>query len=377
MIEINTLTVFLLSFTTLYIFSAFYLIMQHHPKVVNNSQKYKISILLAVRNEEKYLKMCLQALANQDYNTSLYDVFILDDNSNDNSAAIAKDFCGSHHNFHYMLIKEQQSGLKGKMNVLAQGLIRQNCDLVLITDADCLVPTSWISGITAYFDEKTGLVGALTSLTPLSDMNLTYKEKLFHKIQALDWLFLQAVARLSSNAGKPVTVLGNNFAFSLKAYRETGGFEKIGFSITEDYALLKAIEKTGRWEIKHINDPRAAIFSYPLDSLKDFFMQRLRWIKGGRSARPWAYFLMSTSFVTHILLLIALITNPGNILNLLALISIFLMDYQTVKSNIKKVKSNQLKPLFILFELFYMIYTLLFSVYFLFPVKIGWKGRKL
>ena len=377
MTEINILTTFLLSFTTLYIFSALYLLIQRHPKIVKNSKKYRISVLLAVRNEEKYLNKCLQALANQDYNTSLYDVFILDDNSNDNSAAIAKDFCGSHHNFHYMLIKEQQSGLKGKMNVLAQGLIGQNCDLVLITDADCLVPPSWINGITAYFDENTGLVGALTSLTPLPNMNLTYKENLFHRIQALDWLFLQAVARFSSNAGKPLTVLGNNFAFSLKAYRETGGFEKIGFSITEDYALLKAIEKTGRWKIKHINDPQAVIFSYPLDSLKDFFLQRLRWIKGGRSARPWAYFLMTTSFLTHFLLLITLITNPGNIFNLLSLISIFLMDYQTVKSNIKKIKSDQLKPFFILFELFYMIYTLLFSLYFLFPLKIGWKGRKL
>ncbi len=377
MIEMNIITVLLLLFTAIYIVSALYLLMQRHPRQVNAAAKYKISVLLAVRNEENYLLKCLQSLSNQDYDQTLYDVFILDDNSDDNSAVIAQEFCKDKQNFHYTKIENRIAGLNGKMNVLAQGLKEQNCDLILITDADCIIQPTWISAMASYFDEKTGLVSALTSLAPMGEINPGSKEKLFHKVQALDWFFLQAVARLSSNAGKPVTVLGNNFAFNLNAYQQTGGFEKIGFSITEDYALLRAIEETEQWTIKHINDARAAIFSYPLDTFGEFFLQRLRWIKGGRSANVWAYFLMTTSFIAHFFILAAMFINPVNIFTILSLLSILLTDYLIIKSNIKQLGLNGLKVYFILFELFYIFYTLLFSLYFLFPVKVSWKGRKL
>ncbi len=377
MTEINMLTTFLLSFSALYVLSALYLLSIRHPKKTNNSKKYKVSVLIAVRNEENFLRGCLQALSEQDYDSEMYDVFILDDDSSDRSAIIAKTFCDNFHNFHYTRIEKQHAGLKGKMNVLAQALQKLKGDLVLITDADCIVPPTWIDSITAYFDDNTGLIGSLTSLYPFAGIQSNQTEKVFHIVQTLDWFFLQAIARFSGNAGKPITVLGNNFAFNLKAYHETGGFEKIGFSVTEDYALLRAIEKSGRWQIKYINDPRAAIFSYPLNSFKAFFLQRLRWIKGGKTTRPWAYFLMLTSFIAHLLLLITLIINPLNPLTILLLFFVFISDYQTIKGSLEKLKLNKLKTYFILFEGFYIIYTLLFSVYFLFPVKIKWKGRAL
>ncbi len=377
MIEINAITLLLFIFSVIYLFSAAYLISRHHPNPRINRKPIKIAVLIAVRNEENHLGDCLKSLENQQYEKDLYDVIILDDESQDTSPSIAKEFCERNSNFHFKNIKKQRNNLSGKMNVLAQGLSELECDLVLITDADCIAPASWINTITSYFDNKTGLVGALTSLSPPNGIIPSYKNKFFQKIQTLDWFFLQSVARYSSNAGKPVTVLGNNFAFSLKAYREVGGFETIGFSITEDYALLKAIEKTGHWEIKHINDAGAIIFSYPLNTLREFFQQRMRWIKGGKSARPWGYFLMTTSFITHTLILLSLISGQFNIFNLVSILMVFLIDYQTIKNDIKKSKLNSLKPYFILFELFYILYTIFFSVYYLFPIKINWKGRDL
>jgi len=377
MIEIDTITLLLFVFSLVYLLSAAYLLSRPHPHPDTIEKSVKIAVLIAVRNEEKYLSGLLKSLENQNYRKNIYDVFILDDDSNDASPTIAKTFCERNTNFHLKTIKRQMNNLTGKMNVLAQGLSELECDLVLITDADCITPPNWIKTFASYIDKKTGLIGALTSLSPVNDINPDYKNKLFQKIQTLDWYFLQSVARKSSNAGKPVTVLGNNFAFSLKAYREVGGFESIGFSITEDYALLKAIEKTGHWDIKHMNDPGAIIFSYPLNTLKEFFLQRMRWIRGGKSARPWGYFLMTTSFITHTLILLALILGQFNTISILSIFTILIIDYQTIRDDIKKSKLKNLKPYFIFFELFYILYTIFFSIYFLFPFKVNWKGREL
>jgi cellulose synthase/poly-beta-1,6-N-acetylglucosamine synthase-like glycosyltransferase len=377
MTMIDVITIGLCLFSLLYILSSLYLLRQRHPEQQNSKSNRRVNVLIAARNEERNLRNCLLSLTKQDYPHELYHVTILDDDSQDATAEIARYFCKTQTNFHYKHIKNTIGNLKGKMNALAQGLADLEGDIVLITDADCIVPPTWIKTMVSYFDKSTGLIGALTSLTPLQWTKAPVKDTLFHKIQTLDWFFLQAVARLSSNAGKAVTVLGNNFGFSLQAYRETGGFEEMGFSITEDYALMRAIERIGSWSIKHINDPNAAIFSYPLDNLKGFILQRLRWIKGGKSARPWAYFLMGTSFITHLLIITAFVLIPVNPITLLSFLLIVFTDYQTTKSNLDSSHLEYLKNYFILFEIFYILYTVLFAVYFALPLKVVWKNRRL
>ncbi len=359
-----------------YFFTALYLMSQKSPDKTEQSNLPEISVLVAMRDEEKNIYPCLQSLAGQNYPTHLFRVIIIDDRSADNSAAIAEEFVKRNENFQLIHIREDLDGLYGKMNALSQALEQVDSEIVLITDADCIAPKSWIRTYASYFNRNTGMTGGLTTLVPLEFMGVRDDSvPLFAKIQAIDWLFLQSIASGTSNAGKPVTILGNNFGFRMAAYRETGGFKKLGFSITEDFALMKAIEKTGNWKIKHTQDIDNTVFSSPVKTLKDFYHQRQRWISGGKSSRPWGYFLMAQSLLAHISLILVFSFSQWNAGAGAGIGLILGIDYLLIKQQTRRLNIKYLNRYFIHFEIFYILYTVIFGVLFFLPTKIIWKNR--
>ncbi|NOX88068.1 MAG: glycosyltransferase, partial [Calditrichaeota bacterium] len=258
-----------LIFAILYLTIALILLAFPQPKARKVKARVRVAVLIAMRNEQEYIADCLTSLSRQDYDPAFFDVFILDDRSADRSPEIARKFTRRFSNFHLISVKNDLPGLKGKMNVLAQGLKLIDHELVLITDADCAAPKTWISRMVSYFSPGVGMVGALTVLYPFDEIAVSDPQKnLFAKVQALDWIFLQTLASANSNAGKPITILGNNFAFRKKTYEQVGGFEAIGFSVTEDFALMEAVRKKTSWKIIHTLDPENSIYSHPSPDLR-------------------------------------------------------------------------------------------------------------
>lgn len=363
-------------FVLIYILTAIRLKRAVHPVPSPTAVFPEIAVLIAMRDEEARIEHCLAALERQSYPKEHFQVLIIDDQSSDRSPEIVADYVNRNAHFKMMRIENQKPGLKGKMNALACALEQTECEIVLITDADCIVPPDWVQRYTAYFGPESGLVGGLTLLYPMPgqkvpDLRYTF----FHKLQAVDWLFLQIVSAKTSHAGRPVTVLGNNFGFRKEAYDDVGGFENIGFSVTEDYALMNAIKRTGRWQIHHTLDPLNTIFSFPLDTVRAFFHQRKRWVIGGKRADFHTYFLMMLTTITHFILMVSLFT-PGNFLWKGGLWAVVLIsDYRILVPELKRLKLNFLKRYFPAFEVFYFIYTVFFALLALLPSRVAWKGR--
>ncbi len=346
------------------------------PQAITPRSRPRVAVLVAMRNEEEHIGACLNALAHQTYPEDHYEVFVLDDRSEDRSAAIAAEFARRFDFLHVRAVTEDRNGLHGKMNALSQGLHSVEHDLVLITDADCVVPETWIETMVSYFDEHTGMVGGLTVLFPFDTLTVpAAPTSMWAKIQALDWIFLQAMAAANSRFGKPITILGNNFGFRTAAYREVGGFEALGFSVTEDFALMEALRKRTNWKVRHTLDKKSAIYSRPVPTIKDFFAQRLRWVKGGRRARPWGIFILGFSVLAHSLVAAGVVLTGENPLSWLALLLLPATDALIIAPVLKKLRLQKLWPAFPLFEAFYFIYLWVFSIVFFWPFKVRWKGR--
>ncbi len=360
-----------------YIFIALYLLSHSPPKKVMHQHLPGTAILIAVRNEEEYIEGCLTSLKNQDYPKEKYDVYIINDRSTDKSPEIVRRFIEYNENFHLINITEDKHGLKGKMNALAQALEQADREWVLITDADCIVPAGWIKGFAGCFAEDTAMVGGLTMLEPPPEIRSDdTQNSIFSKVQALDWLFIQTIASASSFAGKPISILGNNFAFRLDAYRQVGGFEKIGFSVTEDFALMQSFVKNLDKKIIYITGPENTIFSYPQKTVKEFFQQRRRWISGGRNASLWSYFVSGISIAAHLLMLLTFLFQQWHLMSATGIGLIIGIDYFIISRQLKKLNMDRLKKYFLLWEVFYLMYLLIFSVLYLIPKKVSWKGRE-
>jgi cellulose synthase/poly-beta-1,6-N-acetylglucosamine synthase-like glycosyltransferase len=52
----------------------------------------KISVIIPARNEEEYIRSCLDSLVAQSYPTPLFEVLVVDDHSTDNTAAIILNY---------------------------------------------------------------------------------------------------------------------------------------------------------------------------------------------------------------------------------------------------------------------------------------------
>ena len=367
---IETFTIFFLLIASVYVITGILMHIGLSKKHETNSVKKQVTILIAARNEEKLLPRCLESISNLEYPAQLMEVYVLNDHSDDNTVDIAQRYAKKYTHFHLINITETIPGLKGKMNALCQGIENTNNEIILVTDADCIIPPNWIDTYVSLFSTDTGLIGGMTLLTMGKK-----RESLFDKIQALDWIFLLSVASGTAGIGLPVTVLGNNFAFRRKAYEDVGGFRKIGFSVTEDMALLKEISKNTKWKIRYPLLKDNAIYSNPIKEISEFYHQRKRWAQGGINSSFWGYLLMSISFLTHLFILFTVIFATWDRLVGGLLIMLILVDASLVSRLLNRFRLKKLLWYFPLFEVFYIFYTTIFAAVFFLPLKINWKNR--
>jgi len=333
-------------------------------------RKPHVTILVAVRNEEKNLPFCLESLGKQTYPADCLQIILLNDRSSDASRQILLNYTERFSYMRLIDITEDQNGLKGKMNVIAQGMDHVKGEIILITDADCRVPETWVSEMVTYFADSVGLVCSLTVIE-----HFVKKSELFGYIQTLDWLFLQTIAAGTAGINLPVSVLGNNYGFRKTAYDQIGGFRKIGFSLTEDMALLIAIAKYTTYEIVYPLNRRSMIQSLPLNHIHDFLQQRKRWLSGGLKAPLWGWVLMLTSFLVHLFIMINLLMFNFNIPVFCSLFLILGIDFSLLWRQMLKSGIIKIKRYFIAFEIFYIFYTIVLAIAIVFPGKIHWKER--
>ena len=95
-----------------------------------------VSVLLCVRNEEKYIGSCIKSILSQTYED--FEVIIVDDMSNDHTQTIIKEFDDERIRY---FRNEEWYGIAKSRN---RGLKHAKGEYVFFTDGDCRVPHSWI-----------------------------------------------------------------------------------------------------------------------------------------------------------------------------------------------------------------------------------------
>ena len=88
--------------------------------------------------------------------------------------------------------------------------------------------------------------------------------------------------------------LGTILFLGKKAYDEIGGYRKIKFSVTEDFALFKAIAFSGKWSYRFPMDELTLVETLPVESLKEIFSQRKRWGTGGKDTGFFGFLTLAT-----------------------------------------------------------------------------------
>ncbi|GAB4300910.1 MAG: glycosyltransferase [Ignavibacteriaceae bacterium] len=331
----------------------------------DTSELKSISVIVAARDEENNILRCLRSLDQLIYPENKLEIIIVDDKSTDNTGKIIDDFIKDKNRFKKIITRKEIGWLKGKTNALANAIEIANGEIILTTDADCEVNPNWALTIASYYTGNVAVVNGFTTQEVIGG---------FSGMQAIDFIYLLTVASGTINLDHPISCIGNNMSYLRKVYFEVGGYESLPFSVTEDFNMLNAIHKLGKYKIIMPLDKESLVVSKPCSSVRELFHQKKRWAVGGLRVPFRGYVVMFWGFTTNLLVLLLpfffstvwlYLTSFKIIIDLLVLYPVH--KELGIKSKLKY---------FIHFQLYYLIYVVAIPFVLLISRKVFWKGRK-
>jgi cellulose synthase/poly-beta-1,6-N-acetylglucosamine synthase-like glycosyltransferase len=323
-----------------------------------------VSVVIAARNEEHNIVDCLRSLTDQTYPSDRFEVIVANDNSTDGTQLVCTEYARAHPQVSCFETKQDEH-LRGKANALAQAIDRARGEIIMITDADCVVPRSWIEETVRRYDPTVGIMGGMT---------LQFATNHFEGMQSLDWAYLLGIAAASVGLRNPLSTIGNNLSFRKEAYEAVGGYRKIPFSVTEDYTLFQAITRSGRWAYRYPLDPALLVMSKPCPTFVDLRRQKQRWGTGGLDMKLSGFFIMAIGFATHCFIPFVAVTSSFSWASFAALLKLS-SDYFFLHNVLSRVGRLDLLKYFYSFQLYYWLYVIVLPFLVFFGGKVIWKGR--
>jgi len=336
----------------------------HYPS--DRNYHPTVAIIIAARNEEENIGLCLASMVALRYPQNLLEIVVVDDRSTDNTAAIVRSYADRYSRVRLVTALPGNGHMHGKTNAVAQGIEATRGEILLFTDADCVVPQDWVGETVKYYaDDSIGIVAGFTDLKG---------NGWFGEMQTLDWFFLFSVAAATVRLHFPVTAVGTNLSVRRRAYEETGGYRKIPFSVTEDYALFHAVTARTAYKARYPLDPGTLVQSSPCSSVRQLHRQKKRWFRGGRDMEPKYLCILGGSFALNLMLLIGAIVTPSPTVALAGGLKIVvdLIFFQPVLSAFRRRKLLWFFPVF---EIYYFLYVLIYPPLVLIAGDVIWKER--
>lgn len=108
----------------------------------------KVSVVVPVYNEEKYIKNCLDSLLRQTEKPD--EIIVIDNNCTDKTIEIVKKYKG------IKIIKEKKQGMIPTRNA---GFNVSKFEIIAKCDADTILPPDWIKNIKNSFSRDPSIIG--------------------------------------------------------------------------------------------------------------------------------------------------------------------------------------------------------------------------
>jgi len=101
----------------------------------------KVSIIIPVYNEEKYLPLCLESISKLSWPKNMLEVIVVDNGSTDRTCEIAASY-------NWVVLKDRTKNISGLRNLGGKYASGQ---VLAFLDADCMVSSNWLMEAQKYF----------------------------------------------------------------------------------------------------------------------------------------------------------------------------------------------------------------------------------
>ena len=329
----------------------------------NSSEQNFVSVLIPARNEENNIIKCIEGILSQEYKNK--EIFILDDNSKDNTYKLASSFQSN--NLKVLRGKELPNDWLGKNWACHQLAQQANGDYLLFVDADVELRPEVISVAVNELEKSNS---TLLSIFPTQVIK-SFGEYLI--VPLMNWLLLTFLPLrfVYSSPSKSFVAANGQFMLWRKAdYLNLGGHQTVKDKVVEDMELAK-LAKQNQLKVKTLLGGEL-VFCRMYNSFKESY-------KGFQKNFYAGFSINSFSFITIILFLLVVFISPLIVVtnNLYSFIPLILVIVTRIAVSIKS-NQNWLINIFLHpFQMLLMFWIGIDSVIKFKTNQLVWKQRKL
>ncbi len=328
----------------------------------HESDKIKISIITAAKNEISVIEKFIYAVKSIRYPEINFELIIVDDNSTDDTFKTAAEFIKDESNFR--IIKTESKTLSGKRGSLLKGIEQATFPFVAVTDADCIPSSGWLKSYSAMFEKKYDIVFGPSPF---------YQEKsIINNISCIENLKTQYLSFSLAVMGLPYTAGARNMGFSKKSFFRIGGYINTQDTLSGDDDLLLREAIRNKLRIKAFYDKNAFVYSSTKRTLKEYLNQKARHTQSSLHYLLRNKIILAVWHLLNLFMLLSLILAFINIHFIWLFTIKMITDIVVLLYTQRKFGYN-----FNLFEIFYLdiVYEIFIVINFFNAIfrKIEWK----
>ena len=209
----------------------------------------KVSVIVPVYNDPR-VEDCILSLLSQDYSKDLYEIIVVDNNSNDSTSEIIQRFD----------VKYLRENKRGSYHARNKGLEIASGEVAVFIDADCVADPHWLSALLEGFkDSNVGGVGGRILKREPQTWVQAYAEDLAEQQLTPQYLpFHDAPYIVTANA-----------AYRMSVLRMLQGFDA-RFRSGGDVDLAWRVQAKG---FKVVTAPDAIVHHAARETVKGYFKQ--------------------------------------------------------------------------------------------------------
>ncbi len=332
-----------------------------------------VSVVIVARNESANLPALFEDLAQQQYPVEQLEVWLIDDYSEDHTAALVCQYQElMPYTLHYRLLQGEAT-LSPKKRGIAQAVSQAAGEWIACTDGDCRVPPAWLSTMLSIGQSRQAhfVSGGVAFIL---------ERPLFRRLQALEFATLVGVGAIGVMGGFPQMCNGANLSFRRQSFESVDGYTGWQHIASgDDEFLMHKMAKAYPKGICFAQHPAAVVQTYAQATWHSFFQQRKRWAsKWPHYQNPVPKILAFFIFIGHAMAVLALILSVMQQYPWKLLIGIWglkcLAEFWWLMPILRFLRLQPLAGYIPLLQIIYPFYVSLFG-FVAGKGKYQWKGR--